>query len=164
MKTIEFRIDADGIAIVSIDMKDRSMNVITPEFLNDFTEAVDRIATDAAVKGAVITSAKDSFMAGADLQWLVEAFDERTDAEEAYAECRQMQQALRRLETCGKPVAAAINGTALGGGLEICLACHYRVAADRRDAVLGLPEVQVGLLPGGGGTQRLPRLIGIEPA
>jgi 3-hydroxyacyl-CoA dehydrogenase/enoyl-CoA hydratase/3-hydroxybutyryl-CoA epimerase len=164
MKTIEIKIDADGIAVVSIDMKDRSMNVITPEFLDDLTEAVDRLATDPAVKGAVITSAKDSFMAGADLHGLVEAFDERTDAEAVYAECRQMQQALRRLETCGKPVAAAINGTALGGGLEICLACHYRVAADRRDAVLGLPEVQVGLLPGGGGTQRLPRLIGIEPA
>lgn len=164
MKTIDIRIDADGIALVSIDVKDRSMNVMTPEFLDDLSAAVDRIATDAAVKGAVITSAKESFMAGADLHGLVEAFDRRTDAEAVYGECRQLQQALRKLETCGKPVAAAINGTALGGGLEICLACHYRVAADKPGSVLGLPEVQVGLLPGGGGTQRLPRLIGIEPA
>lgn len=164
MKTIDFKIDTDGIAIVSIDVKDRSMNVITPEFLTDLSAAIDRIVTDTAVKGAVITSAKDSFMAGADLHGLVETFDERTDAEQVYQECREMQQALRRLETSGKPVAAAINGTALGGGLEICLACHYRVATDRAGSVMGLPEVQVGLLPGGGGTQRLPRLIGIEPA
>src|SRR5690606_7504060 len=115
-------------------------------------------------KGAVITSAKDSFMAGADLVGLVESFEQRTNAREVYAECRGLQQTLRRLETCGKPVAAAINGTAPGGGLEICLACHYRVAAERPKAVLGLPEVQVGLMPGGGGTQRLSRLIGIEPA
>jgi 3-hydroxyacyl-CoA dehydrogenase / enoyl-CoA hydratase / 3-hydroxybutyryl-CoA epimerase len=163
MKTIDIRADADGIAVLSIDLQDRPMNVMTPEFLADLAAAVDRVATDETVKGAVITSAKDSFMAGADLLELVETFGRR-DAGELLATCRGLQQTLRRLETCGKPFAAAINGTALGGGLEVCLACHYRVAADRGDAVLGLPEVQVGLLPGGGGTQRLPRLIGIEPA
>ena len=163
METIEFNTGADGIAVLTIDVKDRSMNVMTPAFLADLAGAVDRLATDDSVKGAVITSAKDSFMAGADLKGLVEAFGKR-NARELYAECRALQQALRRLETCGKPVAAAINGTALGGGLEICLACHYRVAAERPKAVLGLPEVQVGLMPGGGGTQRLSRLIGIEPA
>jgi 3-hydroxyacyl-CoA dehydrogenase / enoyl-CoA hydratase / 3-hydroxybutyryl-CoA epimerase len=164
MKTIEFQVDKSGIAELTIDVKERSMNVMTPEFLADLSKAVDRIATDDAVRGAVITSAKDSFMAGADLVALVEKFDPQGDFTSLYEECRRLQKALRKLETCGKPVAAAINGTALGGGLEICLACHYRVAADRKDAVLGLPEVQVGLLPGGGGTQRLPRLIGIEPA
>src|SRR5690606_33359015 len=163
METIEFNTGADGIAVLTIDVKDRSMNVMTPAFLADLAGAVDRLATDDSVKGAVIASAKDSFMAGADLKGLVEAFGKRS-ARELYAECRALQQALRRLETCGKPVAAAINGTALGGGLEICLACHYRVAAERPKAVLGLPEVQVGLMPGGGGTQRLSRLIGIEPA
>src|SRR5690606_6701135 len=155
---------AGWIAVLTIDVKDRSMNVMTPGFLADLASAVDRVASDESVKGAVITSAKDSFMAGADLVGLVESFEQRTNAREVYAECRGLQQTLRRLETCGKPVAAAINGTALGGGLEICLACHYRVAAERPKAVLGLPEVQVGLMPGGGGTQRLSRLIGIEPA
>ncbi|HEX5764958.1 MAG TPA: 3-hydroxyacyl-CoA dehydrogenase NAD-binding domain-containing protein [Woeseiaceae bacterium] len=164
METIEFDTGADGIVVLTIDVKDRSMNVMTPGFLADLAGAVDTIATDDGIKGAVITSGKESFMAGADLVGLVESFEQRTNAREVYAECRGLQQTLRRLETCGKPVAAAINGTALGGGLEICLACHYRVAAERPGAVLGLPEVQVGLMPGGGGTQRLSRLIGIEPA
>jgi 3-hydroxyacyl-CoA dehydrogenase/enoyl-CoA hydratase/3-hydroxybutyryl-CoA epimerase len=164
MKTIDMQTGADGIAVLSIDVKDRSMNVLTPGFLEDLSVAVERITTDDAIKAAVITSGKDSFLAGADLIDLVETFEQRTNAREVYEWCRGYQQTLRRLETCGKPVAAAINGTALGGGLEICLACHYRVAADRPKAVLGLPEVQVGLMPGGGGTQRLSRLIGIESA
>ena len=164
MKTIDFKIDNDGIAILTIDVKDKPMNVITPHFLGDLDEAIERIRDDAQVNGAVITSGKDSFMAGADLKGLVDTFDERADAAKVYEWCRGYTRSLRALETCGKPVAAAINGTALGGGLELCLACHYRVAAINPGSVLGLPEVQVGLLPGGGGTQRLPRLIGVEPA
>jgi len=164
MKTIDFTVDADGIALLTIDVKERSMNVMTPGFLADLSEAVDKLAADENIKGAVITSGKDSFMAGADLIGLVESYGERTDAAQVYSICKDLQQTLRRLETSGKPVAAAINGTALGGGLEICLACHYRVVANNPRAVLGLPEVQVGLLPGGGGTQRLPRLIGQEAA
>jgi len=164
MKTIEFTVDADGVALLTINVKERSMNVMTPAFLADLSEAVEKIAKDDDIKGAVITSGKDSFMAGADLIGLVETFNQRTDAAQVYEFCKGLQQTLRRLETCGKPVAAAINGTALGGGLEICLACHYRVVANNPKSVLGLPEVQVGLLPGGGGTQRLPRLIGQEAA
>ena len=164
MNTIEFNVDADGIAILTIDLKDRSMNVMTPEFMTDLSSAIDELASNDDIKGAVITSAKDSFMAGADLIGLVESYEQRTDAAEVYGYCRRLQQMLRKMEACGKPVAAAINGTALGGGLEVCLACHYRVAADNPDSVLGLPEVSVGLLPGGGGTQRLPRLIGLEAA
>ncbi len=164
MKTIDYEIDKDGIGVLTIDVKDRSMNVMTPGFLQDLAEAVEKVAADDKVKGAVITSGKDSFMAGADLLELVETFEQRTDAEQVYGWCHGLQQALRKLETCGKPFAAAINGTALGGGLEVCLACHYRVASNNPKSVLGLPEVTVGLLPGGGGTQRLPRLIGIEPA
>jgi 3-hydroxyacyl-CoA dehydrogenase/enoyl-CoA hydratase/3-hydroxybutyryl-CoA epimerase len=163
MKTIDIDIQ-DGIAIVTIDVKDRAMNVMTPGFLEDLAAAVDRIATDDTITGAVMTSGTEAFMAGADLVELVETFGERRNARDVYERCRGLQQTLRRLETCGKPVAAAINGTALGGGLEICLACHYRIASDHPKAVLGLPEVQVGLMPGGGGTQRLSRLIGIEPA
>ena len=164
MKTIDFKIDVDGVAILTIDVKDRPMNVITPEFMDEIAESADRIASDEKIKGAVITSGKDTFMAGADLKELVDVFEQGRDIKEVYTWCRKLQQAYRKLETCGKPVAAAINGTALGGGLELCLACHYRVAADNPNSVLGQPEVQIGLIPGGGGTQRLPRLMGIEPA
>ncbi len=164
MKTIDFKTNDDGVAVLTIDVKDKPMNVITPQFLADMSEAIERIRDDSKIKGAVITSGKDSFMAGADLKALVDTFHERTNAAEVYAWCRGYSQSLRALETCGKPVAAAINGTALGGGLELALACHYRVAAMNPKSVLGLPEVQVGLMPGAGGTQRLPRLIGIEPA
>lgn len=88
MKTIDYKIDKDGIVILTIDVKDRSMNVMTPEFLQDLSDAVDKVAGDDKVKGAVITSAKDSFMAGADLLGLVETFEQRTDAEEVYGWCR----------------------------------------------------------------------------
>lgn len=163
MKTIDFQLEG-GIAILTIDVPDRPMNVVTADFLSELAECVQRVSEDDAVQGAVIASGKDSFFAGADLKQLVQIFDSGMSAEALYSEVRGYQQTLRALETCGKPVAAAINGTALGGGLEICLACHYRVAADNPRAVLGLPEVQVGLLPGAGGTQRLPRMIGLEKA
>lgn len=164
MKTIKFETDSDGIALLTIDVEDRPMNVMTAEFIGDIAEAAEKIATDETIKGAVLASGKDSFMAGGDLKELVGIFENYTDIAEVYGWCRNVQQAYRRLETCGKPVAAAINKTALGGGLELALACHYRVAADDPKSALGQPEVQVGLIPGAGGTQRLPRLIGIEPA
>jgi 3-hydroxyacyl-CoA dehydrogenase/enoyl-CoA hydratase/3-hydroxybutyryl-CoA epimerase len=87
MTTIEFAVDTDGVALLSIDVKDRSMNVMTPEFLADLSEAVDKLAADDNIKGAVITSGKDSFMAGADLIGLVETFDQRTDAAEVFEFC-----------------------------------------------------------------------------
>jgi 3-hydroxyacyl-CoA dehydrogenase/enoyl-CoA hydratase/3-hydroxybutyryl-CoA epimerase len=130
MQTITYQVDADGVAIVTVDVKDKPMNVITPEFMDDIAEVADKISGDDKVKGAVVTSGKSSFMAGADLKDLVATFDERTDAAEVYGWCRKLQQAYRKLETCGKPVAAAINGTALGGGLELALACHYRVVGN----------------------------------
>ncbi|MDA0679939.1 MAG: 3-hydroxyacyl-CoA dehydrogenase NAD-binding domain-containing protein [Proteobacteria bacterium] len=164
MKTINFEIDADGIAIVTVDVPGKPMNVITPEFMDDIAEVAAKIQSDSNIKGAVVTSGKSSFMAGADLKEMVATFDQRTDAAEVYAWCRKLQQAYRKLETCGKPVAAAINGTALGGGLELALACHYRVVGNNPKTKLGQPEVQIGLMPGAGGTQRLLRLMGIEPA
>ncbi len=164
MKTIDYQVDKDGVAILTLDVKDKPMNVMTPEFMADIKELGAKLAADDKVKGAVLTSGKDTFMAGADLKAIVAAFGPDTDVAEVYKWCRDLQQAYRNLETCGKPVAAAINGTALGGGLELALTCHYRAVADNPKAVLGLPEVTVGLLPGAGGTQRLPRLIGIEPA
>ena len=164
MKTIDYKVDTDGVAIVTIDVKDKPMNVMTPDFLADIAAVADRLAGDDTAKGAVITSGKNSFMAGADLKGIVDGFDRDRDVAEVYGWCRTLQQALRKLETCGKPVAAAINGTALGGGLEVCLACHYRVVGDNPRTLLGQPEVTIGLIPGAGATQRLPRMIGIEPA
>ncbi|MDX2030655.1 MAG: 3-hydroxyacyl-CoA dehydrogenase NAD-binding domain-containing protein [Blastocatellia bacterium] len=161
--TINWQVDADGIATLTIDLKDRPMNVITREFLEELAAAVDRVAADPAVKGAILTSGKSSFMAGADLKGVAELFAAR-DAAELFRNGMEFAALTRKMETSGKPFAAAINGTALGGGLEICLACHYRVAADAPGSVLGLPEVQVGLFPGGGGTQRLPRLTGAREA
>ena len=163
-QAIRINIDPAGIATVTIEVPDR------PDECHDSRAdrgTCRRGGPDPGPtrdQGRVITSGKAGFMAGADLMDIVDSFDERNDAAEVYRWCRELNQILRKLETCGKPLAAAINGTALGGGLEVCLACHYRVAADNPRSVLGLPEVQVGLLPGGGGTQRLPRLIGIEPA
>ena len=161
--TIDFTV-TDGIATLTIDIADRSMNVLTPEFMADLKTSIEKIAGDDSITGAVITSGKDSFFAGADLKGMANWFDPSTPAEAVLAEVSKFQALLRQLETCGKPVAAAINGTALGGGLEITLACHHRVAANNPKAKLGLPEVQVGLLPGAGGTQRLPRMIGLESA
>ncbi|MEQ8204920.1 MAG: enoyl-CoA hydratase-related protein, partial [Woeseia sp.] len=164
MTTINWQLDDDGVALLTIDVAGRPMNVMTPEFLKDIASAAERISSNPDVKGAVITSGKDAFMVGADLHDLVNAYSPQADVHTLYGWCSNLQKALRAIETCGKPVAAAINGTALGGGLEVALACHYRVVADQPRMKLGLPEVQVGLLPGGGGTQRLPRMIGIEPA
>ena len=133
-------IDADGIALVTWDMPGRSMNVIDLAVIEELSAIVEKVAADAAIKGAVITSGKDTFCAGADLtmlEMLTRTFAElaKSKGEEAAAtllfeESRKLSQLYRRLETCGKPWVAAINGTALGGGFELCLACHHRIAAD----------------------------------
>jgi len=163
-ETIKYSVDQDGVALLVIDIPGRSMNVLTPQFMSELEQAIDKLAADDAVKGAVITSGKDSFIAGADLKDLVSVFERGGDAAAIYEFARSFTLQFRKMETCGKPLVAAINGTALGGGLELCLACHHRVALDSPKAKLGLPEVQVGLLPGAGGTQRLPRMIGAEKA
>jgi 3-hydroxyacyl-CoA dehydrogenase / enoyl-CoA hydratase / 3-hydroxybutyryl-CoA epimerase len=163
MQTLKVSVDADGIALAQIDVSERPMNVLTPELQNELSALIDRVRDDATIKGLVITSGKSNgFIAGADLKDLVLIHGRYTAAEVVTQ--FDLSQIYRRLETCGKPVAAAINGLALGGGLELCLACHYRVLVDHPKAVVGLPEVKVGLLPGAGGTQRLPRLIGIPAA
>lgn len=165
MQNIRYEVDRDGVALIGIDVPGRPLNVLTPDLQQELSEAIDRFATDDAIKGAVIYSAKPrGFVAGADLKDLVTAFDRGVTVVEARDQSRSLQAILRRMETQGKPVAAALGGLALGGGLELALAAHYRVLADDVGAVVGLPEVTVGLLPGGGGTQRLPRLIGIAPA
>jgi 3-hydroxyacyl-CoA dehydrogenase / enoyl-CoA hydratase / 3-hydroxybutyryl-CoA epimerase len=163
-QNIRYSVDGDGIALLLIDVAGRPMNVLTPDFQSDLAECIQRVATDAAVRGVVIGSAKSSFMAGADIKDMVGAYDRGITAAEASKFSYELSSLLRRLETCGKPVAAAINGVALGGGFEVALACHYRVIADEPKAGVGLPEVKIGLLPGGGGTQRVPRLIGVTEA
>jgi 3-hydroxyacyl-CoA dehydrogenase/enoyl-CoA hydratase/3-hydroxybutyryl-CoA epimerase len=169
MSNFKLEIDTDGIALVTWDMPGRSMNVLDAKVIEELGVIVEQVAGDAAIKGAVITSAKDAFCAGADLtmlEGLARIFAEmiRTQGEEAataelFAESRKLSQLYRRLETSGKPWVAAINGTALGGGLELCLACHYRVAAENPKTRVGLPEIKIGLFPGAGGTQRIARMM-----
>ncbi|MCF8474655.1 MAG: enoyl-CoA hydratase/isomerase family protein [Emcibacter sp.] len=164
---IKFELDKDGIALLTIDLPGKSMNVISTQMLDEFENLITKITSDAAIKGAVITSGKaGSFVAGADLDMLLgwtSNIKEGT-ASDVYDMAYRMNGLLRTMETCGKPIVAAINGLALGGGLEICLACHYRIVADSPKINLGFPEVMIGLLPGAGGTQRLPRLMGVQPA
>ncbi len=160
---ITCKLESDGIATLIIDLKDRPMNVITRQLIEELGASVEKVAADQAVKGVILTSGKSSFMAGADLKGVSELFAAK-DPQTIYQNGMAFAGILRRMETCGKPFVAAINGTALGGGLEICLACHYRIAVDSPGSTLGLPEVLVGLFPGGGGTQRLPRLIGAREA
>jgi 3-hydroxyacyl-CoA dehydrogenase/enoyl-CoA hydratase/3-hydroxybutyryl-CoA epimerase len=170
---IRSELDADGILLLTLDGPGQSMNVITPEVQRDLAAAIVRLKTDDAVKGAVLTSGKASgFMAGADLKGMGALFGQNAPAADdgkskiarLFDGVYALNKLLRDLETCGKPVAAAVNGLALGGGLEFVLACHYRVVADNPKITLGLPEVMVGLFPGAGGTQRLPRLMGVQPA
>ncbi|MEI6203402.1 MAG: 3-hydroxyacyl-CoA dehydrogenase NAD-binding domain-containing protein, partial [Enhydrobacter sp.] len=124
--------------------------------------ALEQAMKDEKVKGIIVTSGKDSFIAGADLEMLLGV--DTSDAAKLMEQFSQLQRLFRRQETGGKPIVAAINGTALGGGFEICLATHYRIAAANPKTKIGQPEVKLGLLPGGGGTQRIPRLIGVMNA
>jgi 3-hydroxyacyl-CoA dehydrogenase/enoyl-CoA hydratase/3-hydroxybutyryl-CoA epimerase len=161
--------DGDGIALVTWDMPERSMNLITLQVIDELAAIVERIAGDAAVKGAVITSAKDTFCAGADLTLLEElarsyatlakAQGEEEATRQLFEQSRRLSLLYRRIETCGKPFVAALNGTALGGGFELALACHHRVAAQNPKTRLGLPEIKVGLFPGAGGTTRVARML-----
>ncbi len=166
MENFKIDVDADGIALVTFDVPGRSMNTLTGKVMDELPALVERITTDDPIKGAVITSGKASgFCAGADLGDMAAGLLSGSgDLQKAFDAGWKMNGSLRALETCGKPVAAAVNGLALGGGLELTLACHYRVVEDDPKIQLGLPEIKVGLFPGGGGTQRLTRLIGVQAA
>jgi 3-hydroxyacyl-CoA dehydrogenase/enoyl-CoA hydratase/3-hydroxybutyryl-CoA epimerase len=163
--------DSDGIAVVTWDMPDKSMNVIDLSVMDEWEQIVDAMAADEAVKGVVLASGKKTFGAGADLSMLQdmlgqfraeEAKNPDAAAQMLFDNAYRLNLLLRKQETSGKPFVAAINGQAIGGCLEMCLACHARVIAD--DAKVSLPEVKVGLFPGGGGTQRVPRLIHTQEA
>jgi len=153
-------VDADGIAAATMDSPGRSMNVLDDDLAAPLAALVERLETDASIRGLVLRSAKKDFLAGADIDRLRAL----STAQEAFDESMRFKKILRRMELAGKPVVAAINGKCLGGGLEIALACHHRIVLDDGQARLGLPEVKLGLLPGGGGTQRLPRLVGMQQA
>ncbi|HEY6834487.1 MAG TPA: 3-hydroxyacyl-CoA dehydrogenase NAD-binding domain-containing protein [Pseudolabrys sp.] len=162
-------IDSDGIALITWDMPGRSMNVITMNAIEELGKLVGQVASDKAIKGAVITSGKEAFCGGADLTMLermatiytdmVRTQGEQAAAGMVFEESRKLSLLYRRLETCGKPFVCALNGTAMGGGFELALACHHRVAADNPKTRLGLPEIKIGLFPGAGGTQRVARML-----
>jgi 3-hydroxyacyl-CoA dehydrogenase / enoyl-CoA hydratase / 3-hydroxybutyryl-CoA epimerase len=158
--SIQFQKLDDGSALLTFDMPGRSTNVLNLEFATAFEAALTRIEGDAEIKGVIFTSGKRDFIVGADLAELRKIATPR----EAFDKVEAFKAQLRRIERLGRPVVAALNGSAFGGGLELALACHYRVLLDAPHVKLGLPEVTLGLLPGGGGTQRLPRLIGTQAA
>jgi 3-hydroxyacyl-CoA dehydrogenase/enoyl-CoA hydratase/3-hydroxybutyryl-CoA epimerase len=161
--TIRWDQDADGVVVLTLDDPGQSANTMNAAYRDSMAATVERLEAEKdAIAGVVITSAKKTFFAGGDLNDL-----KRVGPDQAAAMAEQVRagkQLLRRLETLGKPVVAAINGAALGGGLEITLACHHRIVVDDPKAVLGFPEVQLGLLPGAGGVVRSVRLLGIVAA
>ena len=161
--TIQWDKDADGIVTLTLDDPTGSANVMNEHYAESMHNAVERLVAEKdSITGVVITSAKKTFFAGGDLKGMIQAQPE--DAGEFFSTVEGIKKDLRTLETFGKPVVAAINGAALGGGLEIALACHHRIAADVKGFVVGFPEVTLGLLPGGGGVTRTVRMFGIQNA
>ncbi len=151
----------NGVAIVWMDQPGEKVNKISIDLVDKFTTMLDSLEDDKAVRAIVLISRKpDNFIAGAD----IEKFKDMTSPAEAEMLSRQGHALLKRMAAFPKPIVAAIHGATLGGGLEVALACHYRIASDDPKTVLALPEVKLGLLPGGGGTQRLPRLVGLQAA
>ncbi|MBE7195231.1 MAG: enoyl-CoA hydratase/isomerase family protein, partial [Gordonia polyisoprenivorans] len=164
---INWEKDADGVVILTMDDKSQGANTMNQTFMDSIAATVDRLEAEKDdITGVVITSAKKTFFAGGDLKDMTA---EQTQTKEEIATAitertNGMKKVLRRLETLGKPVVAAINGAALGGGLELALHTHHRIAADIKGVQIGLPEVTLGLLPGGGGVVRTVRLLGFQAA
>ena len=152
--------DGDGIVTITLDAPDRPVNVMDARFGPMLDEILDRLEGDSDLKGAIVTSAKSTFFAGGDIKLL----GQLADAPAAYELSEALKQRLRRLETIGKPMVAALNGAALGGGLELALACHGRIALRGEKTKFGFPEVGLGLLPGAGGVTRLVRMFGLKRA
>ncbi len=153
-------VDAEGIATLTMDWPG-AVNRIDAEFLPSIAAAIDRLQRD-DVKGGILRSAKKTFFAGADIARFADA--QQRDAKDLFDEVEAIKAQLRRIERLGKPVVALIGGAALGGGLEIALACHHRVVVDAPRTTIGLPEVQLGLLPAAGGIVRLVRMLGLQAA
>jgi 3-hydroxyacyl-CoA dehydrogenase/enoyl-CoA hydratase/3-hydroxybutyryl-CoA epimerase len=153
---INYSVDAEGIATIEWDIPGRAQNVFSEQSFYAWTAAMERALSDTSIHGVLITSGKKDFIAGGDLEQLLKL----QNREEVLRWGKLFNEVCRRFETANKPIACAMPGSALGGGFELALICHYRVAADNPKARFGLPEVNLGLLPGGGGTQRLARLLG----
>ncbi len=162
MSAIQYEKNADGIVILTMDSPNQSANTMNADFQKALTETVEKFKADSGVTGVIFRSAKKTFFAGGDLDDLIQARPE--DAKEFMAIVELMKKELRYIETLGVPVVAALNGTALGGGWEIALGCHARIALNDPKSKFGLPEVTLGLLPGGGGIVRMVRLLGLQNA
>ena len=161
--TIQWDKDADGIVTLTLDDPTGSANVMNEHYKESMRKAVERLEAEKdSITGVIITSGKKTFFAGGDLKSMIQAGPE--NAGEIFDQVEEIKADLRKLETLGVPVVAAINGAALGGGLEIALACHHRIVADVKGVQIGLPEVTLGLLPGGGGVTRTVRMFGIQNA
>ncbi len=172
-KNFTIETDADGIALVTWNMPDKSMNVFTVEVMDEIEKIVDQTVADAAVKGVVFTSGKSTFSGGADLTMIKGMFamleeekakDPDSAVKKLFDAAGRMSWLWRKIETNGKPWVAAINGTCMGGAFELALSCHGRVASNAKSVKLALPEVKVGIFPGAGGTQRVARLAGTQDA
>lgn len=161
MGQFHYEKDATGIVTVTMDM-DGPVNAMNAQFDLLYQEMTDKLCAETGLKGVILTSTKDTFFAGGDLKWLISVAPGQED--EIFASVSRTKANMRRLEQLGVPVVAAINGAAAGGGFEICLASHYRIAVDAPKVKIGLPEVTLGLLPGGGGVVRMTYLLGIEGA
>lgn len=160
---IRYEKGQDQIVVLTLDIPGQSANTMNAAYREAMAATLTRLEAEKnEIAGVVITSAKKTFFAGGDLNELIKV--DKTHAKAFYDSVLVLKAQLRRLETLGKPVVAAINGAALGGGWEICLACHHRVALDDKSVQLGLPEVTLGLLPGGGGVVRMVRMLGLEKA
>jgi len=160
-KLLSFSVDSDGIGTLVINQTEESTNLFSEAFIIQYIEVAQQAIADESVKGVIVTSGKPIFMAGADLRALLEDI---TDKKAFTDSVINLHTGLRSIETGGKPFVAAINGTALGGGLELCLACHHRIALNSTKIKIGFPEIKVGLFPGGGGTVKAPYLLGIQTA
>jgi 3-hydroxyacyl-CoA dehydrogenase/enoyl-CoA hydratase/3-hydroxybutyryl-CoA epimerase len=160
MSALMIEIGDDGIVVATMDLPGHSMNVLNEALSTSLAGLPDLLEQDASVRGLILRSGKKDFLAGADIDRLRAL----TTAQEAFDASMALKRFIRRFERCGKPVVAVINGQCKGGGLEIAMGCHWRIVIDDGRARLGLPEVKLGLLPGGGGTQRMPRLVGMQQA
>ncbi len=158
-KILSYEVDGDGIGLITINMEEHPTNLFSPDFMETYFDVAKKAIADEGVKGVVVTSSRRMFMAGADLKMLEKPI---ADARQFFENALLMHRNMRDIETGGTPFVAAINGHALGGGLELCLACHYRIAINDPKIKIGFPEIKVGLFPGAGGTIKAPYLMGIQ--
>lgn len=161
-ETIRYDRGEDGIVLLTLDDPTRSANTMRAQFVDDYVAVAQALTAESDLKGVILTSAKSTFFAGGDLDELIAAGPD--DLTAMGDRIRRLQKAMCAVETLGVPVVAALNGAALGGGLELALSCHRRIAIDHPKARFGLPEVTLGLLPGGGGIVRTVRMLGVATA